>query len=530
MNGRRINKRYEIIRELGKGGFGDTYLAHDQWGDSDNQCVVKQLKPDNINPLTLLLFKNEAEFLYKLGIHNQIPKLLAHFEEDNKFYLVQEFIDGHDLTKDIKIGERWGETEVIKLLEDILEILEFVHKKNVIHRDIKPANIMRRNQDGKIMLIDFGGVKQVRIQVSSTVLTPVISTPGYTPDEQFKNNAQFCSDIYAVGIVAIQALTGLQPLELSRDTKTGRLLWHSEAQASNRLADVLDKMVQFHYSERYQSAAEVLDAVKSLSTTALYWFHRGDKLVELKDYEKGIAVYDKAIQINPNYYQAWYHRGIALRQLKKFEEAIASFNQTTKINPNFYEAWYSCGLVLGEWEKYEEAIASFDQTTKIKVNYYHAWYKRGLILEKLGRYKEALACFDETIQIQSNYLSPYISRGKILNKLGKYEEEIESYYQAIEIQQNYLEAWIRHGFALNNLGQYLDALASFEQAIQIQTNNNEAWCGYGLVLNNLKRYEEAFASFNKALAIKADYQLAIENRKLVEKKLHTPRFLRWLGL
>jgi serine/threonine protein kinase len=142
---------------------------------------------------------------------------------------------------------------------------------------------MRRRQDGKIMLIDFGGVKRVKIEGGgSTLLTPVVGTQGYTPDEQWKNKAQLCSDIYAVGIMAIEALTGLQPRQLLRDSKTGQLLWRDRAKVSKGLADVLDKMVQFHFSERYQSASEVLDAIKRLSTTALYWFGRGDKLVELK--------------------------------------------------------------------------------------------------------------------------------------------------------------------------------------------------------------------------------------------------------
>ncbi|WP_315789109.1 serine/threonine-protein kinase [Fischerella sp. JS2] len=233
MIGKILNGRYHIIRQLGKGGFGETYLAEDQWLDRDNRCVVKRLKPDVINAVTLRLFETEAQVLTKLGSHDQIPQLLAHFQQDQEFYLVQEFIDGHDLTQEIRTNYQWSETEVIKLLEEILAILEFVHQQNppVIHRDIKPANIMRRRKDGKIMLIDFGGVKRVKTEGGgSTLLTPVVGTQGYTPDEQWKNKAQLCSDIYAVGIMAIEALTGLQPRQHLRDSKTGQLLWRDRAE------------------------------------------------------------------------------------------------------------------------------------------------------------------------------------------------------------------------------------------------------------------------------------------------------------
>jgi eukaryotic-like serine/threonine-protein kinase len=239
-----LNSRYHIIQRLGEGTFGETYLAEDHWSEGDNRCVVKRLKPDIINPVTLRLFEREAQYLTKLGIHDQIPRLLAHFQEEQEFYLVQEFIEGHNLSQEIKQGIYWTETDVIYLLEDILTILEFVHENKIIHRDIKPANIMRRKHDRKIVLIDFGGVKQVKIHAGSTMLTPVVGTHGYMPDEQFKNNAQLCSDIYAVGMLAIQAVTGLQPLQLPRDTKTGQLLWRDKARVSEGLADFLDKMVQ----------------------------------------------------------------------------------------------------------------------------------------------------------------------------------------------------------------------------------------------------------------------------------------------
>jgi len=273
MLGRTLRNHYQIIKFLGKGGFGHTYLAKDLDLPGHPQCVVKHLKPQNADPDLLLiakrLFDKEAQTLYKLGsLHDQIPKLSAHFEENGEFYLVQDFIAGHDLTKELIPGKKLSESYTITLLHNILEILAIVHQQKVIHRDLKPDNLMRR-QDGKIVLIDFGAVKEISTIVvnaqKQTSLTIAIGTPGYMPSEQAKGKPRFASDIYAVGMIGIQAFTGEHPFNLPEDTRTGEVIWRNQAQVSNNLANVLDKMVRDNFSQRYQNADEALQAILSLS-------------------------------------------------------------------------------------------------------------------------------------------------------------------------------------------------------------------------------------------------------------------------
>jgi formylglycine-generating enzyme required for sulfatase activity/tRNA A-37 threonylcarbamoyl transferase component Bud32 len=273
MLGRTLRNHYKIIKFLGQGAFGHTYLAKDLDLPGHPQCVVKHLKPRDPNPDHLLmakgLFDKEAQTLYKLGkLHDQIPSLSAHFEEKGKFYLVQDFIDGHDLTKELILGKKLSESYTIKLLHDILEVLAIVHQQNVIHRDLKPANLMRR-EDGKIILIDFGAVKEISTMVvnaqGQTRFTVGIGTSGYMPSEQANGKPKLCSDIYAVGMIGIQALTGQPPDTLPEDPQTGEVIWRNQAQVSNNLANVLDKMVRDHFSQRYQNADEALQAILSLS-------------------------------------------------------------------------------------------------------------------------------------------------------------------------------------------------------------------------------------------------------------------------
>jgi formylglycine-generating enzyme required for sulfatase activity len=267
--GRVLRNCYKIVRLLGNGGFGDTYLAENLDLPGHPLCVVKHLKPRDPDPVVLQvarrLFASEAQVLYKLGHeNNQIPRLFAHFEENGEFYLVQEYVEGSDLSSEVIAGKRWSEQEVTQLLREILEILTVVHKQDIIHRDIKPQNLMRRREDGKIILIDFGAVKEISTLVNiqgQTSASVAIGTPGYAPNEQAAGYPKLSSDVHAVGMLAIFALTGVKPHDLPRDPTNGEVVWRNWANVSERFADILTKMVRYRFSERYQSAAEALSAL-----------------------------------------------------------------------------------------------------------------------------------------------------------------------------------------------------------------------------------------------------------------------------
>ena len=269
MLGTTLWNRYKIKQVLGSGGFGNTYIAIDLGLPGQPYCVVKHLKPKDPNPAVLpiakSLFEREARILYQLGNKSeQIPRLFAHFEENGEFYLVQEFVDGHDLTQEIVTHQPSSEDTVFTLLKDILEVLVFVHQDNIIHRDIKPQNL-RRRRDGKIVLIDFGAVKEISAlgvnPQGHSSFTVAVGSPSYMPSEQASGKPKLSSDIYAVGMIGIQALTGIMPLNLPEDPESGEVIWRDKAQVSNSLGDVLDTMVRHHFSFRYHSAAEALQAL-----------------------------------------------------------------------------------------------------------------------------------------------------------------------------------------------------------------------------------------------------------------------------
>lgn len=274
MLGTRLANRYTILKTLGSGGFGQTYLARDEQLSpgptpatdvAPSLCVVKQLKPASHDPTFLKvarrLFETEVKTLRKLGQHDRIPQLLDSFEDGEEFYLVQEFIEGLPLGEEFRLRDRLSEADVIALLEDVLPVMQFVHDNHVIHRDIKPGNLIRRRQDGKLVLIDFGAVKEIRTQLSSgedSTLTVGIGTQGYTPPEQLTGKPRYGSDLYALGMTAIQALTGLSPGQMAEDPQTSEIVWQSHADASIGLKLVLSKLIRHSYYYRYQTTAEVL--------------------------------------------------------------------------------------------------------------------------------------------------------------------------------------------------------------------------------------------------------------------------------
>lgn len=268
-----LANRYQVIRHLGGGGFGQTFLAEDIHLPGNPICVVKKLQPKFNDTHSLQIAKNlfdrEAETLYQLGDHPQIPRLLAHFEQEEEFYLVQEYIQGETLDQELIIGTPWSETKTIALVKDILKVLAFVHDRHTIHRDIKPANLIRRESDRAIILIDFGAVKevsQVTTITGETSYTVVVGSPLYMPSEQRAAKPKFSSDLYAVGIVAMRALTGLNAAELPRDRhdELSCDLLQTPIPISDDFKNFLGKMIHYDHHQRYQNASLALQTLEEL--------------------------------------------------------------------------------------------------------------------------------------------------------------------------------------------------------------------------------------------------------------------------
>lgn len=273
MNTILLNNRYQILQTIGRGGFGETFLAIDTHMPSARKCVIKQLKPliqeQKNSQWVQEQFQREARILEQLGEGcSQIPRLYAYFSEGGNFYLVQEYIEGLNLKERLEQKGLFSQEEVKAILLNLLPVLDYVHGKRLVHRDVKPENIILRAADGKPVLIDFGALKETMATMlnhSSTVPYSVaIGTPGYMPSEQAAGRPVYSSDLYSLGLTAVYLLTGKSPQYLTSDPQSGEIIWRQQAANINTdLAMAIDRAIRFHPRDRFASAREMLRALQS---------------------------------------------------------------------------------------------------------------------------------------------------------------------------------------------------------------------------------------------------------------------------
>ncbi|BBD64573.1 serine/threonine protein kinase [Nostoc commune NIES-4072] len=275
-----LKERYRAIKPIGQGGFGKTFLAVDEDKPSKPRCVIKQFYPQAQGTNTLAkaveLFNQEAVRLDELGKHPQIPELLAYFTQDDRQYLVQEFIDGQNLAQELAHRGAFNEIQIRQLLNDLLSVLQFCHARHVIHRDIKPENIILRESDAygkgeaqrKLVLVDFGAAKSATGAALNQTGTS-IGSPEYVAPEQMRGRAVFASDIYSLGATCINLLTQRSPFD-SYDTNNDTWVWQQylKTPVSNQLSRILNKMLESIPIRRYQTVDEVLKDLNQQSQVA----------------------------------------------------------------------------------------------------------------------------------------------------------------------------------------------------------------------------------------------------------------------
>lgn len=328
-----LRERYRALQKIGQGGFGRTFLAIDEDKPSKPSCVIKQFFPQdqgtNNAEKAAELFRQEAVRLDDLGKHPQIPELLAHFEQDNRQYLVQEFIDGRNLAEELAEEGAFNENQIRSLLFDLLPVLQFIHERQVIHRDIKPENIIRPG-DSQLVLVDFGAAKFVTGKITGTV----IGSAGYVAPEQSIGKAVFASDIYSLGITCIHLLTGVEPFDLYSFSE-GAWVWRDflTSPVSDNLGQILDKMLANALNQRYQSVAELLRDLQPQPT-----------------------------QLSAEEY---YKQGMTKAQRGNYREAINDFNLAVSIDSNFAEAYKFCGLAYSRISEKQVAIEKFQKAAEL---------------------------------------------------------------------------------------------------------------------------------------------------------------------
>ncbi len=315
-----LRDRYHIIRPLGGGGFGRTFLAEDQ--DKLNElCVVKQLVPQlqgtSAQNKATQLFEQEAKRLQQLGEHSQIPALYAYFKQDDYLYLVQQLIVGESLRQQLDLQGAFNEQQIWELLADLLPVLQFIHDRQVIHRDIKPDNIMRRQSDRRLILIDFGVSKQFTTSAIASNGT-TIGSFGYASSEQMNEGEAYpASDLYSLGVTCFHLLTQISPSRLWTEygySWVKQWQQHLNLQLSHELTAVLEKLLQKDIQQRYQNVEQVffelrtIKAFLAVDTTQLPSHTpslTGNQKTRARSLQKNLSA---ATTLNPGANFAWRYK------------------------------------------------------------------------------------------------------------------------------------------------------------------------------------------------------------------------------
>ncbi|MEW6498048.1 MAG: tetratricopeptide repeat protein, partial [Cyanobacteriota bacterium] len=511
------------------------------------------------------LFDTEAQVLYHLGNHDQIPRLLAHFEDNQEFYLAQQLIEGEPLTEEFKAGQPWPEVQVIALVQDILQVLSFVHQQHVIHRDIKPSNLIRRQRDGRIVLIDFGAVKQVSTQVLNpktgrTNLTISIGTQGYMPKEQLGGNPRFSSDVYAVGIIGLQALTGLHPRFLPEDPQTGELMWHDRVQnASPEFVAIIDKMVRYDFRARYVTAGDALQAMLSLPKELLESVPPPQALPYVSPAisnpesppptATGGTMPVVGVPPNPN------PPDVPPTATKETLPVMGvSPNPNSPASPEPESAAKSSvpTVAVGGAKPLQSSPASVPTATLPG-----AGQKSAIKPWQIGT---AVVALGATLLIGKSLLSPQtatetassestsavspaaspasspaatgdpekqaaalLSQADRFREDEKFQEAITAYEKAIALKPDQAEAHWGLCYSLNAMGQPQEAIAACDQALTFKPDYAEAFWSKGSSLHQQNKYEEEIKLYDQAIQINPKYAEAWNNKGVAFLKLKRPQ-------
>lgn len=539
-----LGGQYQFIQVLGSSDLGCTYLAADVRISGHPKCVVKRHPLDKTNPrsrqIMLNLLHQKAKILEELTQHDRIPAILNYFSDREAFYLVQEFVPGHPLSTEMQPGYCLPERQGIYFLEEMLKILDFAHKHGAIHRSIKPSNIIRRHLDGKLLLVDFALVQEIS--------TPDSEKQGieaknliYIPLEQKAGQIQSNSDLYALGMILIQALTGLSAEDLAVRKRaveakydSCEVFWPRSLRLQPQLRQILNKMVHPDYTQRYPNAAAVLADLEALrhgqplriskakitppqlpfkAHSGNKWMAIGLSLVSLL----AIALVANIPQTFRIHY--WLDRAQTEVQIGDDEAAIATYTRILQQQPDRETAYFNRGMAYLRLENWQAALADFSDAIALNPNSTQAYYQRGNVRFNLGDSTGAQQDYTAALERDRSFVKAYINRGSTHAALGQEKQAIADYTAAIELDETSAAAYLNRCLSYSNVGQQDNAIADCTTAINLRPNHPYSYQNRGLAYYRQQNWQRAIANFNIAIQLDPEDAESYYNRGLTRAKI-----------
>ncbi|HEV2579671.1 MAG TPA: tetratricopeptide repeat protein [Ktedonobacteraceae bacterium] len=549
---------YQLLSRIGQGGMGAVYKAADT--KLNNRSVaIKEMNRSGLSSTRLKeaedAFEREAHLLADL-VHPNLPRIHEHFTENERSYLVMDFIEGQTLEEYLEKtgGGPVPVDVVVRWATELCDVLNYLHTRQppIIFRDLKPANVMI-SETGHIFLIDFGIARLFKPGKQHD--TVVLGTPGYAAPEQYgKTQSSPRSDLYSLGALLHHLLTGIDPSE--------HPFFFSPASQVNpavnpMLERLLKQMVEMDSGKRPTSAQEVLRTLESATTRPTsamlantsstmsitdplleqayraYSQKRLDEALKLysqalqKDsssslawqgygltqglraqHQDALTSFERALQLNPGLVTSWNGKGTALSRLRRHQEALVAFERAVELDPNNAAAWNGKGATLNALGRAALALDAFDMSISHDPQLIQAWNNKGLVLYELGRFKEAQKAFEEALDLDSHNAHALFGKGQALYGQRKLKQAFTLYEQALRVDDTFADAWNRRGNVLDEMGDNGAALQSYDRALQLNPRLVAAWNGKAGVLRKLKRLFDAFTAYNHALDIDPKFALA----------------------
>jgi tetratricopeptide (TPR) repeat protein len=548
-----IGQKYELLREVGHGGFGVVYLVYSH--ETKEVYAFKTFRDEYlVDAETRELFRKEANVWIELEPHPYLVRAYFVDEVEGRLYIAMEYIAPDEMGLNSLDGYlKQQPPDLAQSLRWAIQFcygMEFAYSKGVrCHRDIKPANIMI-STDKTVKITDFGlaGV------LGSTMEGKGFGTPTHMPPEQFIN-AEACderSDVYAFGIVLYQMATSgklpfLIPWPRDNSSEEQARFWngmyrlHGQAQVpqlNSPLFSIIQRCLEKKPERRYQTFGELradLEPLLKLQTGetmelptvaefgAREWNNKGISLEKVGRYEEAIKCYNEALEINPHQTESWFNKGNSLGSLGRFEEAIKCHDKALEINPKHPMGWNNKGVSLQDLGRFDEAIECFDKALEINPRNADAWSNKGVSLADLGRFDEAIECCDKALEINPKKVNAWINKGNSLRMLGRFDEAIKCHDKALEIDPQNAGAWSNKGVSLLKLFRFDEAMKCFDKALEINPQQADAWYNKGNSFLKLGRYNEAINCYDKALEINPRHPAAWGNKSVAEDQLGLKR-------
>lgn len=552
-----IGQKYEVFKELGKGGFGVVYHVYSH--ETNAIYALKTFRDEFMkDDGTRKLFLKEAQTLIDMDPHPFLVEDYFIDEIGGRAYIAMEYIapDEYGLNTltsylqrrppDLAQSLRWA----IQFCHGI----EFVYSQGIrCHRDIKPDNIMV-NQQKTIKIADFGLAGLIdSIQAISDAGEVVITgggagqtmrgasfgTPTHMPPEQFVNAAD-CderSDIYSFGVCLYQMASGgaypfLAPVPKDNSPKEANRFWDEMHSMHLRnmipllnspLFTIIERCMAKRPEDRYQSFAvlraecepllykisgETVTVPAREEMNAAEWLNKGLSLKNLGRLDEAIASYDKAIELKPSNKTASValsNKGNCLHLLGKLEDSLVCYAEALKLDPKNEKAWCNKGYVLQQQGKSQEALACYDRSIEISPDFAIAWNNKAFSYLSLSDYKKVVECADMAIRYSPGEDAAWVNKGAGLYAQNLNKEALVCYKQALEINPRQDVAAYNKGLCLHDLGLFQDAVTAFDRVIELNPKYESAWNGRGNALMRLKKYTEALNSLDKALELNPKY-------------------------